>query len=87
MGLLPCLKTIIYLFFLWYNIIKFWPSPSSVLKILAESYILSIECKITDRSSQLVFAYKRGTWKGMTYKLKAVLPEGRVEIVISVEVL
>ena len=35
--------------------IKFWPSPSIVLKILAEAYILSTEYKIINRSLYLMF--------------------------------
>ena len=31
--------------------IKFWPSPSSVLKIVAEAYILSTEYEVIGRNS------------------------------------
>ena len=34
--------------------IKFWPSPSSVLKILAEACILNTEYKMTNRSLYLM---------------------------------
>ena len=38
------------------NHIKFGPSPSSVLKILAEAYIFSTEYKMTNRSPYLMFS-------------------------------
>ena len=55
--------------------IKFWPSPSSVLKILAEAYILSTEYEVTGRNLQLVFCSQERYMERDHLKVKGHLGE------------